>query len=201
MSRQRTAAENACFSQAMIWAVIKQDFPMKLCAFLLIGLFLLAGCAAPAQIPQQTPTTPASEVDLSVPGDSLPSPTPAGSPTPGASPSPPAAPSPSPPTRPVLAILEANPTVEAITLLAEERLASKLGVENKVITVFNITEVDWPDESLGCPMGRQNYAQVITPGYRIELEVDKSIYTFHTDQSSRVILCTIEPPHEIFNPP
>ena len=82
-----------------------------------------------------------------------------------------------------------------------EQLANILAIDRSEMTVFSIRQVDWPDESLGCPIGGQNYAQVITPGYLIELEVGGSIYSFHTNQVTRVILCGVEPPHEIFNPP
>jgi hypothetical protein len=95
----------------------------------------------------------------------------------------------------------ADPAVEAVVQKAKEMLANKLGIEPSAITLFNLQAMDWPDESLGCPMGGQNYAQVITPGYLIELDTGSSVYILHSDQATRVVLCGIEPTREIYQPP
>ena len=102
---------------------------------------------------------------------------------------------------PITTPLPLTGIADQLVELAKTRLADKLGIGSQSISLFNVQPRDWPDESLGCPIGGQNYAQVITPGYLIELEVGGSIYSFHTNQATRVILCGVEPPHEIFNPP
>ena len=80
-------------------------------------------------------------------------------------------------------------------------LADKLGIDPQAISLFSLQAVDWPDESLGCPLGNQNYAQVITPGYLIELRVERTVYEFHTNQTGRAVLCGIAPTMEIYQPP
>lgn len=95
----------------------------------------------------------------------------------------------------------ANPATAALVDQAKQMLADKLGIDPAGITLFNLQARDWPDEALDCPLGGRNYAQVITPGYLIELDADGSIYAFHTDRGARVVLCGIAPTREIYQPP
>jgi len=85
--------------------------------------------------------------------------------------------------------------------LAKSMLANKLGIAPTQITLFDILAVEWPDSSLGCPRPGMMYAEVVTPGYKIQLEVDGSYYAIHSDTINRVVLCSVEPPHEIYHPP
>ena len=64
--------------------------------------------------------------------------------------------------------------------LAVTELAGQLGIAAEEITVRSVEAVEWPDASLGCPQPGMMYAQVITPGYRIVLEVDGKSYEYHT---------------------
>jgi len=57
------------------------------------------------------------------------------------------------------------------------------------IRVLSVEVVDWPDASLGCPQPGMVYAQVITPGFRVLLEVENDKYEYHTDRGERVVLC------------
>jgi len=59
-------------------------------------------------------------------------------------------------------------------------LAATLGIAPTTITVKVVEPVDWPDASLACPQPGMMYAQVITPGYRILLEVAGKSYEYHT---------------------
>ena len=97
----------------------------------------------------------------------------------------------------------ANPTTAALVDQAKQRLSDRLGTETRWITLISLQTVTWRDESLGCPKGGQqkNYAQVLTPGYLIELEAAGSIYVFHTDRASRLVLCEQTPPVETYLPP
>ena len=97
--------------------------------------------------------------------------------------------------------LLADPAVEAVVQKAKEMLADKLGIEPETIQLFHLQARDWPDESLGCPLSGQNYAQGITPGYLIELDAGGPVYVFHSDQGTMVRLCGIEPTREIYQPP
>ena len=173
---------------------------MRNMILLLVTILILSACATP-----QDPLPGAIEqTELGAPALSRTTALP--SPKAPATASPPAASLPD--ASPTLALdlpsLEtplANPDVETLVQKAREMLANKLAIEPGAIRLFDLNAMDWPDESLGCPLGGQNYAQVITPGYLIELEVDSAIYIFHSDQATRVVLCGIEPTREIFQGP
>ncbi len=63
--------------------------------------------------------------------------------------------------------------------VAMEELATRLNVPLQSVSVTTQEEVSWPDRSLGCPRKGMNYAQVITPGSRLILEVDGRPYAYH----------------------
>ncbi|MBI4344218.1 MAG: hypothetical protein HY555_01385 [Euryarchaeota archaeon] len=71
---------------------------------------------------------------------------------------------------------------------AQEDLASRLGLDPGKIVVVRAEAREWPDTSLGCPLGGMFYAQVITPGYRAVLEAGGRLYEYHTDQE-RAVYC------------
>jgi hypothetical protein len=71
-------------------------------------------------------------------------------------------------------------------------LARDLGVVEPDIVVQSVEPVDWPDSSLGCPQPGMTYAQFVTPGYRVLLEVDGQAYEMHTDTRQTAVLCDQE---------
>jgi hypothetical protein len=71
-------------------------------------------------------------------------------------------------------------------------MAQDLGVPAQDIEVQSVDAVEWSDGSLGCPQEGMMYAQVITPGYRVLLEVDGQAYEIHTDMGRTVVLCERE---------
>lgn len=73
--------------------------------------------------------------------------------------------------------------------MAVRDLAGRANVAATAVKVIRVEEVEWPDASLGCPQPGMMYAQVITPGYRLELEAAGKRYTYHASDE-RVILCT-----------
>ena len=79
--------------------------------------------------------------------------------------------------------LEAEPLVE----MAKAKLIDHLGVAPQKIEVQSVVEARFPDASLGVPEAGKSYAQVITPGYVIEMAVNDQIYTYHA-ASDRVVL-------------
>ncbi len=83
-------------------------------------------------------------------------------------------------------------TVERLAELARTELADQLAVEAEEIELTKTEAIQWPDSSLGCPEPGMMYAQVITPGYRLTLEVDGQEYVFHTDSGQRVVRCEDE---------
>jgi hypothetical protein len=81
---------------------------------------------------------------------------------------------------------------EAAIAAALAHLAQDLGVAEQDIRVQSVEAVDWPDSSLGCPQPGMAYAQFITPGYRVLLEVDGQAYEMHTDSRQSAVLCEEE---------
>ncbi len=79
-------------------------------------------------------------------------------------------------------------TPEAVVGLAVAELAQRLGVDTRRITVLGVEAVQWPDASLGLPEPGKVYAQVITPGYRIQLEVDGKVYELHGDTQGHFVM-------------
>jgi hypothetical protein len=71
-------------------------------------------------------------------------------------------------------------------------LAQRLGVAEEEIAVKSLEATEWPDASLGCPQPGVMYAQMITPGYRVILEVDGQVYEVHTDGGQGVVWCEEE---------
>lgn len=82
---------------------------------------------------------------------------------------------------------------EQVLAAARTRLAEELGVDPSQVEIASVQSVQWSDTSLGCPEPGMAYAQVITPGYRIVLEVDGTAYEVHTDRTARaVVICARE---------
>jgi len=65
-------------------------------------------------------------------------------------------------------------------------LAEQLNLDADGIQVVSVEAVEWPDASMGCPKPGMAYAQVVTPGYRIELQVEGQAYVYHTSSHSFV---------------
>lgn len=153
---------------------------MKLRPIITLSLLALTMAACSRSISP----APAAETSAPSPEPSIvetpvsPLATPMSTPTRGASPLPDPASSPIEPP---------SEAVDQAVAAARDRLAEELGVAPDDLAVTVIEPVEWPDASLGCPKSGEVYAQVITPGYRIVLEVDDRDYELHTDQSARRI--------------
>lgn len=76
---------------------------------------------------------------------------------------------------------------------ATSDLAQYLNVDPGAIEVVSIEAVEWPDSSLGCPRPGQSYLTVITPGFKITLQVHGREFEYHTDREDRVIRCDTHP--------
>jgi hypothetical protein len=76
-----------------------------------------------------------------------------------------------------------EPTVPAeaqnLVDLAKGDLAQAVEAEREAITVLSVEARDFADASLGVPEPDKMYAQVITPGYVIQLSVGDEVYTYH----------------------
>jgi hypothetical protein len=72
----------------------------------------------------------------------------------------------------------------ALTAQAVADLSKQLGIPEANIKVASSEAVEWSDGSLGCPEPGMSYAQVITPGYRIVLQVSDKLYEYHTGEGA-----------------
>jgi len=72
--------------------------------------------------------------------------------------------------------------------LARGDLAARLGIETDAVKTVSVRPHSWPDASLGCPEPDRSYAQVVTPGFLVELEAGGRIYRYHSDLR-RVVPC------------
>lgn len=73
---------------------------------------------------------------------------------------------------------------------AVNRLSEQLGVSVEDIEIREFEQVEWPDACLGIPQEGQACAQVVTPGFRVALEVNGEQYEFRSDQDGTLIVQT-----------
>ena len=66
-------------------------------------------------------------------------------------------------------------------MAARKVLAKQTGANPSRIRFAQIEKVEWPDACLGVRAADQICAQVITPGYKVQLQLENTLYEFHTD--------------------
>lgn len=59
-------------------------------------------------------------------------------------------------------------------------LNQRLDQDVQELQVQEVEQVEWPDACLGMPEEDEVCAQVVTPGYRILVEIDDQQYELHT---------------------
>lgn len=79
--------------------------------------------------------------------------------------------------------------LEFLTKKAKENLAQRLSIAITEINLVEAKEVTWANSSLGCPQEGMMYAEVLTPGYLILLQVNRQNYEYHAGKSPDVFLC------------
>ncbi len=134
-------------------------------AVILVTGVLAAACAAPAG----SPAAPA--VETAIPSTV------------------PSVPTPSPTT---VDPTEAPPELSPLRIMAApaiEDLAARLGVPAESVEVVFAAEVEWPDASVGCPAPDFAYAQVLTDGMKVTLQVGDATYDFHGRSPDDLFLC------------
>jgi hypothetical protein len=91
--------------------------------------------------------------------------------------------------------LFAGRSVDDVVNLAKANAADRAGVPVEQVGVVSVESVDWPDASLGCPSATPHlvYAQVMTPGYIVQLDAAGQPMTYHTDSGLRAIPCEAPP--------
>jgi hypothetical protein len=82
-----------------------------------------------------------------------------------------------------------TPTLSGTTAPLVAAIAADLGVPPESVQVLTIESRNWPDTSLGCPQPDMLYAQVITQGYLILVEVSGERIEYHTDERGTVVRC------------
>ena len=68
-------------------------------------------------------------------------------------------------------------------------LAERQGADPADIEVVSVENVTWPDSSLGCPEEGTQYAQMLTDGVLIVLELDGQRYEYHGAVGDEVFYC------------
>ncbi len=70
---------------------------------------------------------------------------------------------------------------------ARSFLAARLGVDPLAISLVQVSPVDWPDSCLGLAAAGEACAQMVTPGFRIQVETGGKSYELHTNQAATEI--------------
>jgi hypothetical protein len=87
--------------------------------------------------------------------------------------------------------VQASPvSPEPLVALATADAARQSGTDPGTVTVVQVEPREWPDRSLGCPRPGMGYAQAITPGFLIVVEVGTRRFEYHTDHA-QIVLCDV----------
>ena len=65
---------------------------------------------------------------------------------------------------------------------AKQDLAQRLGVAESEIRLASASEEDFPNSSLGAPVDDEMSAQMISSGWKINLEADEKKYEYRADK-------------------
>jgi hypothetical protein len=82
-----------------------------------------------------------------------------------------------------------TPSASGDTAPVIAAIAADLDVAPESVQVVTMEARDWPDSSLGCPQPDTLYAQVVTPGYLLLIDVSGERIEYHTDEQGTVIRC------------
>ncbi|MEM8984264.1 MAG: hypothetical protein AAGC71_14620 [Pseudomonadota bacterium] len=85
-------------------------------------------------------------------------------------------------------IADLNREERSLAKRAVRILSTDLNVPEADISLDTIRPMQWRDSSIGCPQPNQAYGQVITPGYRITLRVEKALHFVHVGKE-RMFVC------------
>ncbi len=67
-------------------------------------------------------------------------------------------------------------------------MQQKMDIAEKDIKYIEVRNENWPSSALGCAVIGQYYLPMITPGYRVKIEVEGKIYLLHTS-ATKAIIC------------
>lgn len=72
-------------------------------------------------------------------------------------------------------------------LRARQVLVQELDVPSTSVMFVGAEHVEWPNACLGAARGNELCAQMITPGYRVTLEVNGETHVLHTDEAGHEV--------------
>lgn len=79
-------------------------------------------------------------------------------------------------------------TIAEALVRARADLAQRLGKDENDIAEGSVEQTDFPDAALGAPMEDEMSAQVITPGWRIQLKAGGQTYEYRaTERQLRLV--------------
>jgi hypothetical protein len=67
--------------------------------------------------------------------------------------------------------------------------AKRTGTDARGLRIIRTEPKDWPNSGLSCPRPGEMYAQIITPGWLIEVRSGERLLEYHTDAKDRFVLC------------
>ncbi|MBN2045279.1 MAG: hypothetical protein JW757_09690 [Anaerolineales bacterium] len=82
---------------------------------------------------------------------------------------------------------EGDPLPPLAAIQAREALAETLGIQLASIEIINQEQIEWSDSCLGLGGPAESCLAVITPGWRVELSAEESVYLARTDELGEVI--------------
>lgn len=82
-----------------------------------------------------------------------------------------------------------EPGLQELITNVKADLAGRLSLPMQEISLIEFTAVEWSDSSLDCPEPEMSYLQVITPGYRMILQVNGNSYEYHSNRDSYFVYC------------
>jgi hypothetical protein len=89
----------------------------------------------------------------------------------------------------VVTLSAADSDREQAIRLARDTLARELSPSDAAAAaVSGVTDITWPDSSLGCPSAGIVYTPSVIAGYRVQLKVGAATYTVHVG-AGRAIVC------------
>lgn len=87
-----------------------------------------------------------------------------------------------------------DPSLPAtVAQAAQDALARELNIDMESIEIVETEAVEWPDACLGIATEGVACAQVITPGFRLMLEVNGQTYEVHTNEDGSNVEVIVPP--------
>ena len=73
--------------------------------------------------------------------------------------------------------------------LAIMDLADRLEIQESRVSMVSVTEVTWPDSSLGCPKPGMAHRQVLVEGSQLILSANGKQYSYHAKMNEEYSFC------------